>query len=98
MVEVARLVGMELRSYEKDGQKKQFCGLHLVYVEDSVRDVMGSKVESVTCPRNVNPDMLEIGHLYQLDYEIFTMKGERRARLSDLLPVEEGELEAGGKK
>lgn len=97
MVEVARLVGMELRSYEKDGQKKQFCGLHLVYVENSVNDVIGSKVESVTCPRNVNPDMLVIGHLYQLDYEIFSIKGEKRARLSDLLPVEEGEAAGAGK-
>ena len=31
--EVARLVGMELREYEKDGNKRQFCGLHLVHVD-----------------------------------------------------------------
>lgn len=102
MVEVARLVGMELRSYEKDGQKKQYCGLQLVYVEDSVSEVIGSKVEAVSCPRGVNPDNLVIGSLYQLDYELFTIKGEKRARLSDLLLVEEGEAteaaKAAGKK
>ena len=32
MAYVARLVGMELRAYEKDGQKRQFCGLHLMYL------------------------------------------------------------------
>ncbi len=63
-MEVARLVGMELREYEKDGQKRRYCGLHLMYVEGSVDDVMGSKVEVVSCPRNVDPNKLEVGHLY----------------------------------
>lgn len=88
MVEVAKLVGMELREYEKDGQKKRFCALHLVHVEDSVSEVIGSKVESVSCPRSVNPDNLDIGTLYQLDYEHYTMKGQKIARLVNLLPVE----------
>ncbi len=28
MSEVARLVGMEQRSYEKDGRQREYCGLH----------------------------------------------------------------------
>jgi len=45
-------------------------------------------VEAVSCPRNVDPDRLEVGHLYQLDYELYTMKGQKMARLKDLEPVE----------
>lgn len=97
MVEVARLVGMELREYEKDGQQKQYCGLHLVHVEDSVSDVMGCKVEVVSCPRDLNPNILEIGSLYQLDYELYTIKGQKMARLSNLLPVEGGEEKGAAK-
>lgn len=89
MNEVARLVGLEIREYEKDGQKKRFCALHLVYVEDTSGDVIGSKVENVSCPRDVNPDKLEVGHLYELVYEIYSMKGQKMARLKYLNPVEE---------
>lgn len=88
MAEVARLVGMELRQYEKDGQKRQFCGLHLVYLEGLDDQVMGSKVEAVTCPRGVDPNQLEVGHLYELIYELFSMKGQKMARLKGLEPVE----------
>ncbi len=87
-MEVARLVGMELRDYEKDGKQRQYCGLHLMYVEGSVRDVVGSKVEVVTCPRDVDPKLLEVGHLYELNYELYTIKGQKMARLTDLEPVE----------
>lgn len=90
MANVARLVGMELREYEKDGQKKQFCGLHLMYLPDSVSEVMGSKVEETSCPRTVDPNKLEIGTLYELDYEIYKMRGQTMARLSNLIPVAEG--------
>lgn len=96
--EVARLVGMEIREYEKDGTKRQFCGLHLVHVEDTVPDVVGCKVEEVSCPREVNPNELEIGHLYELDYTIYTMRGQKMARLTALLPVEDTPAAAGGKK
>lgn len=97
MVEVARLVGMVLRDYEKDGQKRQFCELHLVHVEDSVSEVMGSKVEAVSCPRGVNPNRLEIGNLYQLDYEHYSFKGQKMARLINLLPVEGGDENGAAK-
>ena len=76
MANVARLVGMELRQYEKDGEKKQFCGLHLEYLPDSVQDV------------KENPDSLEIGQLYELEYEIYKMRGQTMARLAGLNPVE----------
>mgnify|MGYP000353114350 CR=1 FL=1 len=96
--EVARLVGMELREYEKDGKKRQFCGLHLVHVEDTVPDVMGCKVEEVSCPREVDPNDLEIGKLYELGYNIYTMRGQKMARLSALYPVEDAPAAVGGKK
>lgn len=97
--EVARLVGMELREYEKDGNKRQFCGLHLVHVEDTVPDVMGCKVEEVSCPRDVDPEKLELGRLYELEYSLYTMRGQKMARLSGLNPVEDPPaVPAGGKK
>lgn len=66
MADVARLVGMELRNYEKDGQKKQFCGLHLMYLEGSFEEVLGSRVEETSCPRGIDPSTLEVGQLYEL--------------------------------
>ena len=44
---LARLVGMEQRSYEKDGKQREYCGLHLMYMENSVEGVRGSKVELI---------------------------------------------------
>nr|WP_325229214.1 hypothetical protein [uncultured Oscillibacter sp.] len=89
MAEVARLVGMELRKYEKDGQTKQFCGLHLVHLENEEdEEMLGSRVQEISCPRSVSPDTLEVGHLYELNYEHFKMKGQLMARISGLKPVE----------
>lgn len=89
MSEVARLVGMEQRSYEKDGQNRQYCGLHLMYLENSVEGVRGSKVECLSCPQRVDPARLKLGSLYALDYSIFNTKGGKMARLTGLEPVEE---------
>ena len=50
--------------------------------------MMGSKVEETSCPRKVNPDSLEIGQLYELEYEIYKMRGQTMARLAGLNPVE----------
>lgn len=88
MAEVARLVGIELRKYQKDGEQRQYCGLHLMYLEGLDDQVMGSKVEVVSCPRRVNPDQLEVGHLYELGYEHYRMKGQIFARINALEPVE----------
>lgn len=89
MAEVARLVGMELRKYEKDGQTKQFCGLHLMHLENEEDgEMLGSRVQEISCPRNVDPNALEVGHLYELKYEHFKMKGQLMARISGLDPVE----------
>ena len=97
MVEVARLQGIEKRSYKgQDGQEKFFCGLHLLYLEGSVNGVQGSKVESVSCPRTLDPRLLNVGGLYQLSYELYDTKNGKAARLVDLLPVDEPEPE--GKK
>ena len=89
MSEVARLVGMERRNYEKDGQPRQYCGLHLMYVENSVKGVTGSKVECLSCPREVDPNRLKVGALYDLKYSLFSMGKGKMARLSDLELVEE---------
>lgn len=89
MAEVARLVGMEIRKYtDKDGQDRQFCGLHLVYVEGTHEEVVGSRVEETSCPRGVDPNKLKIGQLYELGYEHYRMKGQLCARLKTLEPVE----------
>lgn len=88
--EVARLVGMEQREYMgQDGRQRQFCGLHLVYVDGMVRDVKGSKVESLSCPRELDPRSLKIGTLYELVYELYNTKNGKAARLVDLTPVDE---------
>ena len=89
MADVARLVGMELREYEKDGQKREFCGLHLMYVENSVEGVRGSKVEVLSCPQRVNPERLQVGALYELGYTMYNTRSGKMARLSDLQLVEE---------
>ncbi len=89
MAEVAKLVGVEMREYMgKDGKQKQFCGLHLVHVEGTVRGVKGCKVEAVSCPREIDPGTLELGATYQMEYETYDTKNGKAARLVDLLPVE----------
>lgn len=89
MSEVARLVGMERRSYEKDGQPRQYCGLHLMYVENSVDGVTGSKVESLSCPREVDPNRLKVGVLYELQFSFYNSRNGKMARLCGLERVEE---------
>ena len=101
MSEVARLVGMEQRSYEKDGKQREYCGLHLMYVENSVEGVRGSKVENsvegvrgskvevLSCPQRVDPRHLKVGALYELGYSFFQTRQGKMARLSDLQVVEE---------
>lgn len=89
MAEVAKLVGMEVRDYtDQDGRQRHFCGLHLVHVEDTVRDVQGCKVESVSCPRDVDNRTLELGTTYEMVYEHYDTKAGKMARLVDLRPVE----------
>lgn len=89
MSEVARLVGMEQRRYEKDGQPRQYCGLHLMYLENSVEGVRGSKVEVLSCPREVDPNRLRVGALYSLDYSFYQTRQGKMARLSGMELVEE---------
>lgn len=83
--EVAKLVGLEQRDYMgQDGRQRQFCGLHLMHLEDSVRGVRGCKVESVSCPREVDPRSLQIGCTYELCYEMYDTRNGKAARLVDL--------------
>ena len=87
--EVVRLVGVEERSYTgQDGKQRKYCGLHLVHLEESVSGVSGSKVEVLSCPRNVDPRRLALGSLYQLDYEHYDTKNGKMARVVGLLSVE----------
>ena len=88
MTEVARLVGMELREYEKDGKKREICNLQLVYVEGLYRNINGCRVEEVRCPREVEPRRLKLGQLYELIYEKYTFQGQKQERLVGLEPVE----------
>lgn len=89
MAEVAKLMGMERRSYTgRDGKQREFCGLHLCHVEGTVRDIKGCKCENMSCPRDVDPSDLEIGQTYELIYEIYETKDGKGARLAGLEPVE----------
>lgn len=89
MAEVAKLMGIEQRKYTgRDGEEKEFCGLHLCHIADSVEGVKGCKCESVSCPRDLDPSGLEIGGTYELVYTIFETKNGKGARLSGLEPVE----------
>ena len=89
MPEVAKLMGLERREYMgSDGRQKTFCGLHLCHLEGSTRDVVGCKCENVSCPREVNPDRLELGQAYELVYEIYQTKTGKGERLVGLDPVE----------
>lgn len=98
MAMVARLMGAERREYEKNGEKKVFCTLHLMHIEGSVKGIQGCKCENVSCPRDVEPRSLLLGGLYQLEYEIYEFKGEQRARLQDLLLVDEPKVDQSEKK
>lgn len=89
MSEVAKLVGKEVRSYEKDGEQKHFVGLHLVHLEGTVSDVEGCKVESVSCPRDVDHRLLEVGTTYELVYSFYDTRQGKMARLVDLKVVDE---------
>ena len=87
--EVVRLVGIEERSYKgQDGKQRQYCGLHLVHLEESVSGVSGCKVEVLSCPRNVDSKRLVLGSLYQLEYEHYDTKNGKMARVVGLLLVE----------
>ena len=89
MSEVAKLVGIERREYMgSDGRQKEFCGLHLMHLEDTVRDVKGCKCENVSCPRELDSRELVLGQTYELLYEIFQTKTGKGARLVGLDPVE----------
>lgn len=89
MNEVAKLEGMELRSYMgSDGKPRQFCGLHFRHLEDTVRDVKGCKCENVSCPREVDPAQLMVGKTYELVYELYQTKNGKCARLVGLEEVE----------
>ena len=89
MAQVVRLMGIEQRDYEKDGQKRTFTGLHVNYLENSVESVLGSKCENFSCPHSVDPNRLEVGKLYELDYEIYDTKNGKAARLVGMNPVDE---------
>lgn len=49
---------------------------------------MGSRVEEISCPREVDPDKLELGQLYELGYSHFRVKGQLCARVISMQPVE----------
>lgn len=92
--EVARLVGIERREYEKDGEKRVAVDLHLCHVEGTVEDVEGSAVEVLGCPRGVEPKLLEVGKTYELIYaEARTKNAYDRwiteVRFSDMKEVDE---------
>ena len=51
--------------------------------------VRGSKVEVLSCPREVDPNRLKVGALYALDYSFYQTRSGKMARLAGLELVEE---------
>ncbi len=67
--EVARLVGIEKREYvDREGKPRVAVDLHLCHVEGTVEGVEGCAVEVKGCPRDVEPQLLECGKIYELLY------------------------------
>jgi len=91
MNEVVRLLGVEKRSYtDKDsGQPRTFCGLHVVYELVEQEIFAGKRVDSFSCPHNVNPDNLEVGKCYELEWAHFKTRTGTGARIDGLNPVDE---------
>ena len=89
-MEVAMLLGLEVREYVgRDGRLKRYVGLHLCHLDGATWGVIGSKVEVVTCPRNVSVERLEVGRLYELEYEMYDTRNGQSIRLADLVLVED---------
>lgn len=92
--EVAKLVGIETREYEKDGEKRVAVDLHLCHVEGTVEGVDGCAVEVLGCPRSVKWQQLQIGKSYELIYtEARTKNAYERwiteVRFSDMKEIDE---------
>lgn len=87
-MEVNQLVGIEKRTYEQNGEVKTFCALHFVSAAGAVQGVDGSSVQSVACPREINPDSLQVGEWYEFGYTHYKTKSGLMARLVSLSAVE----------
>ena len=86
---LVELRGIEKRSYEKDGQQRQFVGLHVSWQDwDGKEDsFIGERCENFSCPRGVDANSLQVGELYEVKYEIYQTKTGKGARVCDLVPV-----------
>lgn len=90
MSEVVRLLGVEKRQYtdKSTGELKSYCGLHVVYELEEEAITAGKRVDSFSCPKEVNPDDLVINQCYELDWSHFHTKAGTGAKISGLMPVE----------
>lgn len=88
MSDIYQLVGKEQRTYEKDGIKKFYCGLHFVSAQGASTGVEGSSVQTISCPQSVDPARLTIGSWYQIQYQHFRSAMGIRASVSGFTPVE----------
>ena len=88
MNDVYQLVGKESRSYIKDGVQKFYNGLHLVSMAGGFEGVDGSSVQTISCPRSVDPARLKIGEWYEIKYSHFRTAKGLVASVSDLVPYE----------
>ena len=89
--DVVHLTGIETVKYKtKDGKEGSFTRLHFLYMDGAVSGVEGCKVEQAFCPREVDPDKLELAGSYQQMYEVRDGKDGKTAILVGLRPVKEG--------
>lgn len=91
MGEVVRLAGIEEVEYTKEGQKRSFVRLHMIYGQDQVEGIRGCKVEQAFCPREVDPYGLKVGAAYELVYRLRDGRNGKTAVLVGLERVDEAE-------
>lgn len=87
---VVRLVGVEARDYtdKATGELKHYAGLHVVH-EGEEEGMRGVRVETLTCPKNVKDNLLEIGQFYGLIYKMQRTAKGTFARLADMVATDQ---------
>lgn len=89
MAEVVKLMGIESRDWtdKTTGEVKNYTALHVVYEMEDEPIAQGNRVESFSCPRDVNAAKLKIGDLYELEWTHYKTKNGTAARICDLRDV-----------
>jgi len=79
----ALVVGKEQRSYadKTTGELKQYRAMHVVWQDKKKDGLTGSMVETVSVPRELDFDSVQVNTIYRLHYGSI---GGRYARLEEI--------------